>query len=313
MQVQLPTLSFTTADIASIHATAEVFRNGEACTNDYTASTARSSTVAAELPARPDVSPAAAQCVSQLRPLALSIAKEHSARPSAQILSLLGDELGREVIAVLASTALTPKQAYGKYNQAVRAARAELGAALQTSGQQTQQHREQDYQHVITLQLNSQLKGTNPTPNELLNAAFPDDPAKAKSLGNSTRKARWKGAYNASAVSNHPVEKAMRTEHGKASMNLRNTAGTFAQSLGIHRNMFNSYDKATKLEARVRFLEQQMASTKSREALDDAGFSTSKEKVLALYSQGERQTAIATQLGMPINTVKAIIRRSKGN
>lgn len=103
----------------------------------------------------------------------------------------------------------------------------------------------------------------------------------------------------------------MQLTHGKSCMNRRDSAKTFGQSLGMNATMFKSCDRITKLEARVQLLEQQMESTKNREALADAGATTSREKVLGLYAQGKKQKEIANELGMSPNTVKSIIRRSK--
>lgn len=209
------------------------------------------------------------------------------------------------------SQAPTLKQSHGKRQRMYREANAEFGKALVAAGIHVHQHSERDYAHVIVTQLNLFQEGAIPSVSAVVNAAFPDNPKKATSIKNSQHGKRRKKAWNSPAVMNHPMEKTMLATHGQSSMNQRNTPRTFGQSLGMNATLFKNCDRITKLEARVQLLERQMQSTKQREALADAGCSTSREKVLALYDQGKRQTEIARLLDMSPNTVKSILQRSK--
>lgn len=244
-------------------------------------------------------------------------ALEHFARNDAAVLSR--EELIRKYGHTTADAAIeanksqvpTPKQILGKRQRMRREADAECGKALAAAGIHVHQHSERDYTHVIVTQLNLFQDGLIPSVSAVVNAAFPDNPKKATSIKNSQHGKRRKKAWNSPAVMNHPMEGAMLATHRKSTMNQRNSARTFGQSLGMNATLFKSCDQITKLEARVQLLERQMQSTKQRESLADAGCSTSREKVLALYDQGKRQTEIAKLLDMSLNTVKAILRRSK--
>ena len=205
----------------------------------------------------------------------------------------------------------THKQAFGQHQQKIRKANAEFGIALRAAGVHIQHHSLEEFQRVIIKQLDLQLQGDNISISEVLKAAFPNNPKKAVSIGNSRHNKRRKQAYNSEAVCNHPMEKAMQVTHGKENMNRRLCVRTFRESLSNNAMLFKTSDKITKLEARVHVLEQQMQCTKLREAFDDLGCTTSTEKVLALRVEGKGPTEIATLLSMSINTVKSIIRRSK--
>ena len=257
------------------------------------------------------VRPQAAPQLNERERTVQSLAKDYAGKPHAEILNRLGNGLGTQVINALKSQAPTLKQALVKHQSAVRAADAELGRAFAAEGIQVQHHSENDFTHVIVTQLDLLLDGAIPSVSTVLRAAFPDDSKKAKSIRNSRHGKRWKKAYKSDAVRLHPTEKAMRLELDPSDMNQRCTAGTFGQSLGINTTLFKSCDRITKLEARAQLLEQQMACTKTREALADAGAESSRDKVLALDAQGKGQTEIADMLGMSRNTVKSILRRSK--
>lgn len=244
-------------------------------------------------------------------------ALEISARKDASVLSR--EKLVQKYGCTIADKAINApksqnpiiKQILGKRQHMRRVADAECGKAMAAAGIHVQQHSVQDYAHVIVTQLNLLQDGTAPSVAAVVIAAFPDNPAKAKSIQNSRHGRRRKQAYSSDVVRNHPTEMAMQLTLGKDGMNRRLTAGTFGQSLGINLAMFKSCDRIIALEARVQVLEEQMRSTRQREALADAGCTTSSEKVLALYGQGKRQTEISRLLSMSLNTVKSIIRRSK--
>lgn len=267
------------------------------------------------LPAAPlhsaPVVPQPVQQLNERERMVQSLAKEFAGKSRAELQSTLGMGLGAEVADAMQSQPLTAQQAYGKRQRAERAANAEFRKDLAAAGIQVQQHSENEYTQVIVKQLDLQLEGVNPSVNALLHAVFPDDPKKATSIGNSTRKDRRKKAFNSEAVRNHPIEVAMQLTHGRGSMNQRCSTGTFRQSLGIGRTLFKSCDRITKLEARVQLLEQQMESTKNREALADAGATSSRDKVLALTHEGKGPSEIAELLDMPYETVRTIRRRSK--
>lgn len=212
----------------------------------------------------------------------------------------------------------TAQRAFIKYQRQEREAKRELGRGLTAAGIQVQQHSVKDYTHVIVTLLDLLQGGAIPSISAVVNAAYPNDPKKATSIKNSQHGKRRKQAWNSEAVRNHPMEKAMQTMHCTDSMNRRHSARTFGQSLSINREMFEYYDTVIKLKAqveeqgtRISTLEQQMACTKNREALADAGATSSRDKVLALDAQGKKRTEIATRLDMPPNTVKSILRRSK--
>jgi DNA-binding NarL/FixJ family response regulator len=101
-------------------------------------------------------------------------------------------------------------------------------------------------------------------------------------------------------------------------MQLRLSARTFRNSLGVNATLYRDSARITRLEEdvrrlaeRVEILERQMHCTKQRETLDDAGCNSSKEKVLALQAEGMGPTTISEALDMSVNTVKSIIRRSR--
>ena len=252
--------------------------------------------------------PPAHAALSTLEQLAL---KDVAVLSREKLIQRYGQPCADKVIELAKRQAPTPKQAFSEYQREERAAKTKLNSALQATGHQVQQHRENEYTQVIVKQLDLQLEGVNPSVNELLHAVFPDDRKKATSIGNSTRKDRRKKAYDSEAVRNHPMEIAMQATHGTRSMNQRCSTGTFRQSLGINRTLFTSCDRITKLEARVQLLEQQMQSTKQRESLADAGATSSRDKVLSLHAAGIGATEIARQLGMKLPTVKKALQRAR--
>lgn len=209
------------------------------------------------------------------------------------------------------STGRKSRQAFAEYHQATHAAKRKLGRDLTECGAHPCQHSSAEYAHVLSTHLALLGEGRSSSVSATLNAAFPGNPAKAKSIGNSMRLSRWKHAYKTDAVRNHPLEKAMISLHGKADMNRRCTARTFGQSLSIWSAMFASCDKIRMLEARVQELERQMAATKQREALADSGATNTKEMVLSLHRGGAGPTLIARQLGMGLERVRSIIFRAK--
>lgn len=230
-----------------------------------------------------------------------------------ELIQKYGAERAVMAIARAKAQTPTPKQIFWKHKRAIREADIEKGRALTASGIKVPHHSEADYKHVILTQLNLLLQGINPSVSQLLKTAFPNDPKRAVSIGNSRYRNRRKQAYNSDAVRNHPAEVAMQITHGRASMNGRHSAVTFGQSLGINATLFRDSDRITKLVALVHFLALQMQSTKLREALQDVGCNSSQEKVLALRRQRKGPTEIAKLLGMSLNTVKSILRRSGGS
>lgn len=206
---------------------------------------------------------------------------------------------------------LTRQQAMMRYKIADREARRNLWHDMKAAGVRMQQHSTADYTRVILAQLELQNEGKNPPTTEVLRAAYPDNPEKAKSIGASRRIVRAKAGYESEVVRKHPVEQAMLAVHGARTMKQRCTSKTFGQAIGISQTLYETYARISNLEARVNTLEQQMQTTKFRESLADAGATSSKEKVLTLYNQTIGPTEISKQLDMPLNTVKAILRRSK--
>lgn len=257
----------------------------------------------------PPTAPPAVQQLNERERMVQSLAKEHKGQSRAALQSFLGKDLGAEVADTIQSQMPTLKQILGKRQQQRREADAECGKALATAGIQVQQHSVKDYTHVIVTQLDLLQGGSIPSISAAVNAAYPNDPKKATSIKNSQHGKRRKQAWDSLAVMNHPLEKAMQVTHGRDSMNRRHSARTFGQSLGINRAMFKSCDRITKLEARVQLLEQKMQITKNREALADAGATTSEEKVFALYRQGKMQTEIAKLLDMKVDAVKYHLKK----
>ena len=194
-----------------------------------------------------------------------------------QLIQKYGAALAISSIETIKNQAPTHKQAFGQHQQNIRKANAEFGIALRATGVQILQHSVEEFQRVIIKQLDLQLQGDRTSVSEVLNAAFPNNPKKAVSIGNSRYGKRRKQAYNSEAVRNHPMEKAMQVTHGKESMNRRLCVRTFRESLSNNAMLFKTSDRITKLEARVHVLEQQMQSTKLREAFDDQGYTTSLE------------------------------------
>lgn len=249
---------------------------------------------------------------------------DHAAQKDAAVLSeeklrqKYGHAIADRAIAALKSQVPTAQQATMKYRRAIRSAAQEYGKDLRAAGVKPMQHSVEDFVHVIRTQQELQLNGENPSANEVLHLAYPNDPKKAERIGESKRMQRVQEAYDSPEIQNHPVEKAMIEHHGKRYMNIRMQGQKFSHSLSAGVVLFEGYDIATKLKAQVKeqgarisALEQQMECTKNREALADVGCTTSREKVLVLYDQGKRKTEIATLLGMSPNTVKSILQRSK--
>lgn len=240
-----------------------------------------------------------------------ALAKEHRGKSRVELQGVLGKALGAEVADAMQSQAPTAREAFTKYQQQEREAKRELGKGLAAAGVEVRHHSVKDYTHVIVTQLDLLQDGAIPSVSTVVNAAFPDDPKKATSIKNSQHGKRRRQAWDSPAVVNHPMEKTMQATHGRNCMNRRHSARTFGQSLSMNATLFMSSDRITKLEARVQLLEQQMRETKARESLSDAGCTSSRDKVLALYSQEKRPAVIARELGMNRDTVKSIIRRSK--
>lgn len=243
--------------------------------------------------------------------LELGALKDVKVLSKEKLMQRYGLEAATKAIESIKNQAPTLKQAFGQHQQKIRKANAEFGIALCAAGAQIYQHSVEEFKHVIIKQLDLQLQGEITSISEVLNAAFPNNPKKAKSIGNSRHGKRRKQAYNLDAVRNHPMEKIMNVTHGKESMNRRHCARTFRESLSINAILFKTSDRIAKLEASVCILQQQMQSTKLRETFDDKGYSTSREKVLALRLEGKGSTEIANLLAMSLNTVKSITRRSK--
>lgn len=222
-----------------------------------------------------------------------------------------GQAIADRAIETLKSQAPTVQQVYMKYQRQDREAKQELGRGLAAAGISVKRHSLKDYVHVIVTQLELLQGGALPSVSAVVSAAFPDDPKKATSIKNSQYGRRPKQAWISSEVMGHPMEKTMQVTHGKDSMNRRGSARTFGQSLSMNVTLFKSCDRITKLEARVQLLEQQMQATKNREALADAGATSSRDKVLSLYNAGVRPTDIANQLGMKLPAVKKALQRAR--
>lgn len=238
-----------------------------------------------------------------------SLATEYRGKSRSEILASLGPGLGAEVGDAMQSQAPTVREVFTKHQKQERENYRALGKGLAAAGVEVRHHSVKDYTHVIVTQLDLLQDGAIPSVSTVVNAAFPDDPKKAKSIQNSQNGKRRKQAWNSSAVVNHPMEIAMQATHGRDSMNRRHSPRTFGQSLSMNAALFKSSDRITKLEARVQLLEQQMQATKQREALADTGATSSREKVLALYDQGKGPTAIAKELGMKLDAVKYHIKK----
>lgn len=238
--------------------------------------------------------------------------KDAAVLSRAQLVQKYGYAIADRAIA----SAPTAQQAFAEHRREVNAANAKLGKALKAAGVKPMQHSVKDFVHVLCTQLELQLNGENPTANEVLNLAFPDDPTKAKRIGESKRVQRVQEAYDSPEVMNHTVEKGMLDHHGKRCMNLRTQTQQFSHSLATGVVLFECYKQGAEidqLKARVQLLEQKVECINNREALADAGAKTPEDRVLALYAQGKRQTEIAKLLEMPVNSVKSILRRSKNS
>jgi len=250
--------------------------------------------------------------------LVQSLAREHRGKTRIELDGVLGAGLGAAVADAMRSQVQTARGVFTKYQQQEREAKRELGKGLAAAGIEVQHHSVKDYIHVIVTQLDLFQDGAIHSVNAVVNAAFPNDPKKAKSIESSQHGKRRKQAWNSPEVMNHPIEKVMQLMHGKHDMNRRDSARTFGQSLSMNTLLFTSSSRIAKqgaeidqLKARVQELEQRMDSTKNREALADAGATSSRDMVLALSAQGKKPTEITKLLDMSSNTVKSIIRRSK--
>lgn len=205
---------------------------------------------------------------------------------------------------------LSNPQAFTRYRNTMNEAKRALGKHLAANGG-GQQHSVEDYKHVLLTQLELQLQGDNPPANVVLNKAYPDDPKKAMGIGNSQRMSRVKQAYEVEQVKKHPVHVQTAGMYSARELQQRLACSRFRHSLALNHTMFNKASRIASLEARVTELEQQMCSTKCREALDDAGATSSTEKVIALYQSGMTAKPISVALDMPYQTVKSYIGRYK--
>lgn len=244
-------------------------------------------------------------------------ALDRAAQKDAAVLSIeelhqkYGQPRADKAIKLAKSQAPTAQQAYALCEREIRAAHAKRGKTLQALPNPPMHHSVKDYTHVIVTQLDLLQDGAIPSVSAVVNAAFPDDPKKATSIQNSQHGKRRKQAWASPEVVNHPMEIAMQHTHGRHDINRRLTARTLGQSLSMNAALFKGAARITKLEARVQLLEQQMRETKAREALADAGCFTSREKVLALSSQGKGPTEIARELGMNRDTVRKALQRAR--
>jgi len=258
-----------------------------------------------EVPTAPAQSPVA------LSPIVQLALKEVAVLNSEQLVRKYGTA-AYAAIELAKSQPLTAQQARVKYERAKRLAAQEYRKDLGAAGVKPMQHSVKDYVHVICTQLELQLNGENPSANEVLNLAFPDDPKKATRIGESTRMQRVQEAFDSPEVMNHTVEKAMLEHHGQRRMNLRTQTPQFSHSLAAGVVLFEGYTQGAEidqLKARVKLLEQKVECTNNREALADAGCTTSEEKVLSLYAQGKKQKEISELLNMKLDAVKYHLKK----
>jgi hypothetical protein len=245
-------------------------------------------------------------------------ANELKIKSESEVLKEFGPTVFEEARELAKTQKPTRRQVMARHSREEKQHLRQFWRDLRDAGVEICQHSVSDFVHVILTQLDSLGKGENLSVERVLNLAFPDDEKKARSIGNSTRRKRLKDAYKSDAVMNHTVQQAMLETHGVRQMQLRLSARTFRNSLGVNATLYRDSARITKLgedvrrlTERVEILERQMQSTKQREALDDAGCNSSREKVLALRAEGVGPTAIASALDMSVNTVKSIIRRSR--
>ena len=195
---------------------------------------------------------------------------DREAQKDAAVLSIeklrqkYGQQRADKAIAVVQSQVPTARGAFTKYHQQEREAKRELGKGLAAAGVEVKQHTVQDYTRIILAQLDSFLEGVILSDSALLRIAFPDDPAKAKSIGNSRNGKRYKQAWGSPAVMNHPMEKAMQRTHNRHDMNRRLTARTFGQSLSMNAVLFKSSDRDNKQDAEIAQLKREVAHLKQQ-------------------------------------------------
>ncbi|EUJ11155.1 hypothetical protein Meth11DRAFT_1995 [Methylophilaceae bacterium 11] len=246
-----------------------------------------------------------------------SIAKDFRGMSFLEMQSRIGPDLAKRVEASLKAQAPSNKSIFSEYQRKIKQAGKELGQAMYAAGINGPKHSVEDYEKVILLQLDMFSKEEKTSISRLLSSAFPNDPAKAKSLGGIKSGARIRKAYNSVKVRNHPVEIALQIMYGKNMLNRRYNAGNFGKGLAIGAVLLNGWSRITNLEnevdllkQRVERLEQQIKVTKTRNSLTDAGATSTKEKVLFLKSEGKGATEISRLLNAPLNTVKSILNRS---
>ncbi|PKO79851.1 MAG: hypothetical protein CVU19_15685 [Betaproteobacteria bacterium HGW-Betaproteobacteria-13] len=223
-----------------------------------------------------------------------------------------------------ATEALTRQQVFVAQQRRTREANKQFGRDLNQAGVEIRQHSEADFVHVLVTALTMFEENEKVSVTGALARAYPDDPGKARSIGNSNNHKRYQKALHSHAVQKH-VALADAVRAGIRELNRCARAKLFRDVLGLllnharlHKRIAALEESSAKhecqifeLEARVALLEAAVAETKAREGLDDTGATTSKEKVLHLLSLGRTRHQIAKHLGMNYDTVKRIIQREQ--
>lgn len=240
-----------------------------------------------------------------------TVARDSFAKSEQELISMYGFDLATRGLELARTMKPTLGQVAMKYYRAEKEMQRAFFRDLKDSGAEFHQHSVEDFVRVIRTQHDLLARGDSSSVAEVLRTAFPSDEKKAKSIANSTRRSRWKKAYNHVSVRNHPVQILIHETQGARVAQNRLSARTFRNCLSVNGTLYGNSKRINALAERVRVLELQMQSTKLREVLDDAGYTSSKDKVLELYRSGVGPTAIAAALAMSPNTVKSMVQRSK--
>ncbi|MEI7612942.1 MAG: hypothetical protein WCK63_08545 [Betaproteobacteria bacterium] len=247
----------------------------------------------------------------------------HKLHSGASLESLQRFGAARVAQAVQMQTQIPPttQEVFTKRRNADKAANRDLGKGLKAAGVVVQQHKEEEFTHAICTQMDLQLQGENPSASAVLAKAF-SNPAKAKSIGNSTRMPRVRKAFKSEAVQRHPIEQAMQANYGRGRMKPRCSVRRFSQVLGMNAFMFEVYSKLNKHDAEIAALKADVVATKARvqalelqskahDVLSATGVRTkvSTEELLALRADGLSDKEIGMAVGMKPDAVKKRFQR----
>jgi len=102
-----------------------------------------------------------------------------------------------------ATEALTRQQVFVAQQRRTREANKQFGRDLNQAGVEIRQHSEADFVHVLVTALTMFEENEKVSVTGALARAYPDDPGKARSIGNSNNHKRYQKALHSHAVQKH--------------------------------------------------------------------------------------------------------------